>query len=181
MFWWCHCQQNTNGREQSMQRGFTCARTGSSTPSHGREVTCRVPQSLHSVCLFSNYSKLNWKEMKNKVMNVTSDSKLSTNCIWLCRVAEGCQVIMRLIIKEQVKFNVDKWKGVSQKCNFSGAVLSAYAATPSCVPGVRWTLKASASGRGNLATGWIKKPFQAQFGGNWRGALNAEIKSFFLW
>lgn len=126
MFWWCHCQHCSFCQEQSLQRGFTYASTGSSTPSHGRQVTCRVTQYLHSVCLFSNDSKLNWKGMKNKVMNVTNDCKHSTNYIWLCRVAEGCQGIMRLILKEQVSFNVDKWKGVSQKCNFSCTVLSAY-------------------------------------------------------
>lgn len=55
----------------------------------------------------------------------------------VCDYAEGCHGIMRLIIKEQVKLNVDKRKGASQKCNFSYTLLSAYAATLSCVPWVR--------------------------------------------
>lgn len=64
-----------------MQRGLSYASTVSSTISHGREVTCRVPQSLHSAYLSSIYSKLNRKRMKNKVMNVTNDSKRSTDSV----------------------------------------------------------------------------------------------------
>jgi len=107
IFWLCPYQQNTNSQVQSIQRGLSYASTVSSTASREREVTCRVPQSLHSAYLCSMYSKLNWKRMTNKVMNVTNDYKHSTDSVWLCRVAERCYGIMWLIIKAQVKFNVD--------------------------------------------------------------------------
>lgn len=143
-----HC---SFGQEQSSERGFTNASTGSSTPSHGREETCRVPHSLHSVCLASNDSKLNWKGMKNKVMSVTNDSKHSTNYMWLHRVVEGCHGIMRLIIKELVEFNVDKWKGV-RNVIFHVQHCLPMQQHSAVFQGWGEHSKPSASGRGNLAT-----------------------------
>lgn len=152
MFWWCHCQQNTVPlvRNKVVKEDSPMPVQVVALHLMGER---RLAEYL-SPCILYVWLQMiqNWigKEWKIRWwMSLMILSTVQTICDY--RVAKGCHGIMRLIIKELVKFNVDKWKGVWNVI-FHVQYCLPMQQHSAVFQGWGEYSKPSASGRGNLAT-----------------------------